>query len=115
MWSILISALAFYLVSLVVPGWRVRSAGTALVVAIVYGILNWLLRLPAIIAFLLSLPLALIIPLPILILVLTIMFTLGLLALTDKLVDGFEIDNMGSAFVGVIVLNLITMLLHLIF
>ena len=115
MMSIILSALAFYLVSLVVPGWHVRNVGTALVVALVYGVLNWVLRLPAIIAFLLSLPLALIIPLPLLMLAITILFTLVLLKLTDFLVDGFEIDNSASALVGVVVLNLITMLLHLIF
>ena len=49
MWSIILSAIAFYLVSLVVPGWRVRNIGTAFVVALVYGLLCWLLRLPAII------------------------------------------------------------------
>lgn len=113
--SILISALAFYLVSLVVPGWRVKNIGTALIVALVYGLLNWLLRLPAIIAAIVSLPLALIIPLPILLLLFAIAFTVGLLLITDKLVDGFEVSNLGSALVGVIVLNLITMLLHLIF
>lgn len=88
----------------VLPGLRVRSFGTALWVAAVYGLLKFLLYY---LLVFLSLPF--------------IVLTLGLflfvinaflLWLTDKIVDGFHIDGFRWALGGALVITLIDLLLR---
>jgi len=98
-----VSALAVWITSRVVPGFVVKDASAALIAAIVIGFVNATLGLfLKVVTF----------PLTIL--------TLGLfwfvinalmIELASKLVPGFHIQNFFSAFWGGIVLTLINMLL----
>lgn len=99
-----LSALAVWIVSQVVPGIHVNSAMTALIAALVIGLVN------ATIGFLikiLTFPLTLI--------------TLGLfwfvinalmLELASVLVRGFEVHGFLAAFIGAIVLSIVSSILH---
>ncbi|MBI3476711.1 MAG: phage holin family protein [Acidobacteria bacterium] len=99
-----LSALAVWIVSQVVPGIHVNSAMTALIAALVIGLVN------ATIGFLikvLTFPLTLI--------------TLGLfwfvinalmLELASVLVRGFEVQGFLAAFIGAIVLSIVSSILH---
>jgi putative membrane protein len=97
-----LSAIALLIVSRVVPGFHVDSLGTALVAALIFGLLNVTLGL---ILKLVSLPL--------------VILTLGLfllvinafvLELASGFVRGFHIRSFSAAFWGAAVLALIQML-----
>ncbi len=97
-----LSAVALLIVSRVVPGFQVDSLGTALVAALIFGLLNVTLGL---VLKLVSLPL--------------VILTLGLflliinafiLELASGFVRGFHIRSFGAAFWGAAVLALIQML-----
>jgi len=100
----LLSALAVWIVSQVVPGIIVTGPMTALIAALVIGLIN------ATIGFVLKI---LTFPLTIL--------TLGLfwfvinalmLELASALVPGFEVRGFFAAFVGAIVLSIVSSVLH---
>jgi putative membrane protein len=89
------------------PGVHVDSYGTAVIVAIVYGLINVTLGL---VLKLLGLPF--------------IILTLGLflivintflLWLTDELLDDFEIEDMGTTFVAALLITIADSILSLIF
>lgn len=95
----LLSALSITAISSFLPGFRINHFGTALIVAGVYGILHVLLS--TILKFVLFLPMIL---------------TLGLFAfvinafilyLTDKLLDDFEIDSIGTTMVSAAILTIL--------
>jgi putative membrane protein len=99
-----LSALAVWIVSQVVPGIHVNSAMTALVAALVIGLIN------ATIGMMIK---VLTFPLTIL--------TLGLfwfvinalmLELASVLVRGFEVRGFLAAFIGAIVLSIVSSVLH---
>ena len=94
-WAIL--AVAVWVTSRVVPGIRVESKGTALVVAGVYGVLNASLHK---IVFYLTFPLAL--------LTLGLIVNVVLLWVTDKLLDDFEIREVPSLFIGALSISFIS-------
>jgi len=96
---ILLLAVAVYLVAALLPSVRLKSFGTAIVVAIIYSLLSfffgWLL-------ILLSLPL----------LILTFglfKFVINaiLLWLTDKLVGDFEITSFGATLVAAFLITIL--------
>jgi putative membrane protein len=98
-----VSALAVWITSRVVPGFYVDSAGAALFAAIVIGLVNATLGL---ILKIITFPLTIL--------------TLGLfwfvinaimLELASAFVPGFRIRSFGAAFVGGIVLSVVNMLL----
>jgi putative membrane protein len=97
--NILILSVAVFLVAQLLPGIRVKNFFTAVIVAIVYSMINfltgWLL-------ILLSLPFMII--------------TFGLfklvinafmLWLTDKLMDDFEINDLLTTFIGAFLITLV--------
>ena len=97
-----LSALALFIVSRFVPGFHIASLGTALVVALVFGLLNATLGL---VLKLVSLPL--------------IVLTLGLfllvvnafvLELASTFVRGFHISSFNAAFWGAAALAVLQML-----
>jgi putative membrane protein len=101
---LLISVLALFVVEYLVPGFHLASIWTAVVAAIVIGIVNTLIR-----------PILQFIALPISIL------TLGIAALiinvlllwgTSKLIPGFVIANFWTAFIASILLSLVTWFMH---
>ena len=85
--NVLVMAGLLYGLASVLPGVRIKSFGTAVIVALVYGLLNyflfWLIALVAFIPMLLSFGLF------------GLLINAFLLWLTDKLVDDFEIPSLG--------------------
>jgi putative membrane protein len=98
----LLSALAVWVVSRLVPGFHVASVGSALIAALVIGFVNATLGL-----------LLKIITLPLTILTLGIFwFVINalMLEMAAAVVPGFRVDTFSSAFWGAIVLSLVNML-----
>ena len=107
LWNILLLSVAVFLVAEFMPGIRLKNFGTALIVAIVYSLINlligWLLLL-------LSLPL--------------IIITFGLfkfiingflLLLTDKMMEDFEIDGIGTTLFAAFLITIVDSILRWIF
>lgn len=102
-----INAFALVLMTFLVPGLHLDSFSTALWAAFVWGLVNTLVR--PIFSFFTF-------PLQLLTLGLFTLVINGImLALTAKLVPGFSIQNFSSAFVGAIVLSIISLILTHIF
>jgi putative membrane protein len=98
----LVSAIALWLVSQIVPGFHVRGLGSALLAVVVIGLVNATLGL---LLKVLTFPLTIV--------------TLGIfwwvinalmLWVASHFVPGFVITSFGAAFVGAIVLALVNML-----
>ena len=100
----LLSALAIFLVANYVPGFSVNSFTTALVVALVLGIINAFIK-----------PILLILTLPINILTLglfTFVINAFLLLVVSRLVPGFVIAGFVPALIGAVILWLISTIIH---
>ena len=86
-----------YALATALPGVRLKSFGTALVVVLVYGLLNyflfWLVALIAFIPMLLSFGLF------------GLVINAFLLWLTDKLIDDFEIDSLRTTLLIAVLLT----------
>ena len=101
---LLISAVAVFAAAHILPGVTVDSFGTAVVVAIVLGLVNAFLR-----------PLLLLLTLPLNILTLglfTFVIIGGLIELTSALVPGFHVANFWWALAFALTLSLINSVLH---
>ncbi len=107
LWNILLLSVAVFLVAELMPGIRLKNFGTAVTVAIVYSLINFLIGW---LLILLSLPLLII--------------TFGLfkfiingflLLLTDKMMGDFEIDGIGTTFLAAFLITLVDSLLRWIF
>ena len=98
-WNLLILSIAIFIVAKLLPGIHIKSFWTALIVAIVYSVINfltgWLLML-------LSLPF--------------IIITFGLFKLvinafmlwvTDKILDDFKIDGLLYTFIAAVLITII--------
>lgn len=97
--NLLLSGLAVFVTAYVLPGVDVDSFVTAIIVAVVLGILNALLK-----------PVLIVLTLPITILTLglfTFVINLGLIYLTEALVKGFTIDTLLSAILFSLVLSIV--------
>jgi putative membrane protein len=103
-----LSGLSLIIVAHVVPGFHVRSFGAALVASLVLGFIN------ATLGFLLK-----VLTLPLTIVTFGLfLFVINalILRMTSGLVSGFYVESFGPAFVGAIVLALVTTVLrHLVF
>jgi putative membrane protein len=98
----LINSVALYLTTLVVTGVKVPDFGAAVVAALVLGIVNAVIR-----------PVALILTLPLNILTLglfTFVVNAGMLYLVSK-VTALRLDGFWSAFLGAIVLSIVSAVL----
>jgi len=103
----LLSALALLIVSRLVAGFQIDSLGTALIAALVFGLLN------ATVGLLLKL-----VTLPLVVLTLGIFLIIVnalVLQLASSFVPGFHIRSFGAAFWGALVLALIQMLFRFLF
>ena len=93
-----------YALASALPGVRLKSYGSAVTVALVYGLLNyflfWLIALIAFIPMLLSFGLF------------GLIINAFLLWLTDKLIDDFEIDSVGMTFLMALLLTVGKVLLQ---
>jgi putative membrane protein len=101
---LLISAVAVFVAARILPGVTVDGFGTALVVAVVLGLINISLR-----------PLLLLLTLPLNILTLglfTFVIIGGLVQLTSALVPGFHVASFWWALAFALTLSLINSLLH---
>lgn len=96
--NVLVMAGLLYGLASVLPGVRIKSFGTAVVVALVYGLMNyflfWLIALVAFIPMLLSFGLF------------GLLINAFLLWLTDKLVDDFEIPSITMTLLMAVLLTL---------
>lgn len=106
--SILMGLLSFslsvFLVAMFLPSVRVRSFGTALGVAVVYGILKFFLHW-----------ILVVVSLPFIIITLglfLIVINAFLLWLTDKLIEGFKIDSMASTLLASVLISVLDMFLR---
>ncbi len=100
----IVSGMAIALTAAVVPGFRIRGFGTALIASLVIGLLNIFVR--PVLVFL-TLPLTLLTIGLFLIVVNAIV-----LRICAAFLDDFEISNWFSAILGAIVLALADTLLH---
>lgn len=99
----LVYSVAILIAAYLLPGVQIDSFGTALVAALILGILNAVLR-----------PLLLLLTLPINILTLglfTFVVNAAVILLTDGLVDGFSVDNFWWALLFSLLLSVISGLL----
>lgn len=95
--DVLLNAGLLYAIASALPGVRLKSFGTAVIVALVFGLLNyvlfWVIALISFIPMLLSLGLF------------GLVINTLLLWLADKLVDDFEIRTLGLTFVMAVLLT----------
>lgn len=98
----LLSALALLITSSLVPGFEVSGLGSALIAAVVIGLLNATVGL---ILKVLTIPLS-ILTLGIFLLVINAIMIL----MASALVPGFRVRGFGPAFIGAVVLALLGML-----
>jgi putative membrane protein len=99
-----INVFALFVVEYLVPGFHLDGIWTAVVAAIVIGIVNTLIK-----------PILQFVALPISILTLGIsafLINVSLLYLVSKTVPGFEIQSFTTAIIASIVLSLVTWFLH---
>lgn len=99
-----ISVLALFIVDYIIPGFDLRDFWTAVVAAIVIGVVNTVIR-----------PVLQIITLPISILTLGIsafLINVLLLYLSSKIVPGFYIENFWTAILASIAMSLVNWFLH---
>ncbi len=99
-----VSALVILVASYLLPGVHIAGFLTALVVAVVLGIINAILK-----------PILVILTLPINILTLglfTLVINAFLVLLTSAIVPGFKVDGFLWAFIFSILLSIINMFLH---
>ena len=100
---LLINSLALVLMTMIVPGLQLAGVSTAIMAALVWGLVNTLVR-----------PIFLFFTFPLQVLTLglfTLIINGIMLALTAKLVPGFTIGSFSSAFIGALVLSIISMIL----
>jgi putative membrane protein len=106
----LLSAAAFLAVSKLLPGFRIGSYGTALVVSAIYSILYVVLH------FILFKVLW-ILTIPLVILTLGIIFFVVnavILWLTNKLVEDFEIDSTTTLILAAVLLTMVNWIIRLV-
>jgi|SRR3989344_1913533 len=102
----LISALSIFLVATYLPGFSVNSFTTALVVALVLGIINAIIK-----------PVLVVLTLPINILTLglfTFVINAALIMLAASIVPGFKVTGFGPALIAALVLWLISIIVHIV-
>jgi len=96
----LVITVAILLASTIVPGIRVESLMTAIIAAAILGVINTFLR-----------PVLLILTLPLTILTLgifTFVLNAFMLLLVAYFVDGFEIDGFWWAFLGALIISIVS-------
>ena len=103
--DVLVTGGLLYALAAVLPGVRLKSYATAVIVALVYGLLNyflfWLIALIAFIPMMLSLGLF------------GLVINAFLLWVTDKLIDDFEIDSVRTTLIMAVLLTVGTFILRL--
>lgn len=97
--NILLLSAAIFIVASIMPTIRIKNYGTALIVALVYSVINffigWLLRFLALPFIFLTLGLF------------TFVINAFLLWITDKLVEDFKIEGIGSTLIAAFLISVI--------
>ena len=104
--DLLIRALVLLITAYIVPGFRIDSYTTAIILAVVLAILNILVK-----------PLLILLTLPATILSLGLfLFVINaiLILIASNLVDGFQVQSFGTALFASLVITLISSLLNVI-
>ncbi|HSR67547.1 MAG TPA: phage holin family protein [Acidobacteriota bacterium] len=102
--AVLTMGLAVFLVAQLLPGIKVRNFPTALLVALVFGILNALLK-----------KLLIFLTLPFVVLTLglfIVVINAFLLWITSRLIKGFEVAGIGPLLLGTLLISLIDLIFH---
>ena len=102
--KILTTAAALLLVAYLVPGFVVASFYTALIVAVVLGLVNLIIK-----------PIVILLTLPINILTLglfTFVINALLLWFVASFIDGFEIAGFVPAFIGALIISVVSWFVH---
>jgi putative membrane protein len=104
----LLSAAAFLVVSKLLPGFRIRSFGTALVVSAVYSILYIVLH------FILFDVLWILTIIPVILTLGIIFFVVNavILWLTDKIVEDFDIDSAATLVIAAVLLTIVNWIIR---
>ena len=102
--------LAVLILARVLPGFRIRTPGTALIVSVVFSLLNW--SVGWLIKVMLFLPA--ILTLGLLFLILPFIVNVIVLWLTDKFLAAFEIDNARSLWLAAVAITLVNFLFHMV-
>lgn len=107
LWNILLLSVSVFLVAQLLSGIRLKNFGTAVIVSVVYSLINYLLGW---ILVFLTLPF--------------IIITLGLfkfiingflLLITDKMLDDFEIDGIGTTMLAAFLITIMDSILRWMF
>jgi putative membrane protein len=99
-----LSAVSLTILTKLLPGFRMKNFGTAMIVAAVYGVLHVLLfRILAIIAF---------IPRFLTFGLFDLVINAFLLFLTDKLLEDFKIDNPLTTLIAAVLLTILNNIWH---
>lgn len=107
LWNILLLSCAIFLVARLLPGIHLKGFGTAIIVALVYSLINYLIGW---LLLLLTLP-ALIITFGLF----KFVINAFLLWITDKLIDDFEIDGLGTTLIAAFLITAIDSILRWVF
>lgn len=102
--SLVVNAIAFYVVAYLVPGVTIAGWEVLLVVAVVWGVLSILLK-----------PILILLTLPINILTLglfTFVINALLIMLMSRVVTGFKVEGFGTALLAAVVLALVNLVLN---
>ncbi len=105
--NIFLLSVAVFVVAQLLRGIQLKSYGTAIIVAVVYAFLSWLLGG---ILTLLSLPLMIVT-----FGLFKLVINAALLWITDALIPDFKIKGLGTLFIAAILITLLDALLHWIF
>lgn len=106
-WNLLISSLAVYLTALILPGITIKNFWTAIIAAVVLGLLNVLVK-----------PLMIVLTIPITILTLGLfLFVINalIIMLAGALIKNFEVKNFWWALLFSIIMTIISQVLGNIF
>ena len=106
-WNLLILSVAIFVVANFLPGITIKGPGTAVIVAVVYSLINFFLGW---LFIFLSIPLV-IITFGLFIFVINAF----LLWITDRLIDDFKINSFGTTLVAAFLITVIDSGLHWIF
>jgi putative membrane protein len=104
----LLSAAAFLAVSKILPGFRIRSFGTALVVSAVYSILHIVLH------FILFKVLWVLTIIPVILTLGIIFFVVNAVILwfTDRIVEDFDIDSTATLIIAAVLLTIVNWIIR---
>jgi len=103
LWNVFLLSIAVFVVAHVLPGIRLKSFSTAILVAVVYSIVNTILAFFAFPFILITLGLFLLV------------INVLVLWITDKLIEDFEIENFATTIVAALLITLCNLLLRWVF